>query len=355
MALRLAQVGAGLARLRALRRRARPLDALPWLDAWRDDVAPHAAFLLSDEVDTPATFGLRRPVVLLPPVFETMGRDRQEAIALHELLHARRGDWPALVAEELLKAGLFFHPVVHWLVGRVRLAREQTVDAEVVRRLGARQAYLDSLVEVARIAARARAVPAAPFLRESHLRERVELLLKEVSMSRFRTAAHLGLTAVALVLAVSWATATVPLQAAVTGADPTAAAEQAKAPGAKVALADKVTAPGEPKIVHKVDPVYPADARTEGVQGIFLIDVMIGKDGAIKNARVAASAPTSERLSEMKAAKGPAKWTPAAQEGDARLAKAALEAVGQWRYEPMLKDGKPIDVEATLTVNFKLQ
>ena len=213
-ALRLAQVGAGLARLRALRRRARPLDAPPWLDAWRDDVAPHAAFLLSDEVDTPATFGLRRPVVLLPPVFETMGRDRQEAIALHELLHARRGDWPALVAEELLKAGLFFHPVVHWLVGRVRLAREQTVDAEVVRRLGARQAYLDSLVEVARIAARARAVPAAPFLRESHLRERVELLLKEVSMSRFRTAAHLGLTAVALVLAVSWATATVPLQAA---------------------------------------------------------------------------------------------------------------------------------------------
>ena len=57
----------------------------------------------------------------------------------------------------------------------------------------------------------------------------------------------------------------------------------------------------------------------------------------------------------MKAAKGPAKWTPAALEGDARLAKAALEAVGQWRYEPMLKDGKPVDVEATLTVNFKLQ
>ena len=82
---------------------------------------------------------------------------------------------------------------------------------------------------------------------------------------------------------------------------------------------------------------------------------MIGKDGAIKNARVAASAPTSERLSEIKAAKGPAKWTSAAQEGDARLAKAALEAVGQWRYEPMLKDGKPVDAEATLTVNFKLQ
>jgi protein TonB len=110
-----------------------------------------------------------------------------------------------------------------------------------------------------------------------------------------------------------------------------------------------------PRLVHKVDPVYPADAKTEGVQGIFLIDVMIGKDGAITDARVAASAPTPERLSEMKAAKGPAKWTPAALEGDARLAKAALEAVRQWRYEPMLKDGKPVDAEATLTVKFKLQ
>jgi beta-lactamase regulating signal transducer with metallopeptidase domain len=339
VALRLARVGAGLARLRTLRRRARPLDTPPWLVSRRDDVAPQAAFLLSDDVDTPATFGLRRPVVLLPPVFETMERDRQEAIALHELVHARRADWPALVVEELLKAGLFFHPVVHWLVGRVRLAREQTVDAEVVRRLGGRQAYLDSLVEVARLAARARAVPAAPFLRESHLRERVDLLLKEVSMSRIRTATHLGLTAVALVLAVSWAAAAVPLQAA-----------KAAAPAATVALEDRVSAPGEPKLVRQVRPVYPAGARTEGVQGLFVIDLVIGKDGAIREAHVAVSAPTVERLEELE----PKKGTPAALEGDSRLAAAALDAVKQWRYEPILEDGKPVAFKATVTVNFKL-
>ena len=147
-------MGAGLVRLRSLRRDARPLDAPPWLLALRDEVAPRARFLLSDEAGTPATFGLRRPVVLLPPVFESMGRERQEAIALHELVHARRADWLALMAEEVLKAVLFFHPAVHWLVGRVRLAREQTVDAAVVRRLGGREAYLESLVEVARLAAR---------------------------------------------------------------------------------------------------------------------------------------------------------------------------------------------------------
>ena len=337
-AFRLSRVGVGLGRLRSLRRRARPLEAPPWLRALRDDVAPRACFLLSDETSTPATFGLRRPVVLLPPVFHSMGCEAQAAVALHELVHARRADWLALVLEDALKAALFFHPAVHWLVGRIRLAREQTVDAGVVRHLGGREAYLESLVEVARFAAHARAVPAAPFLRESHLRERVDLLLKEVLMSRVRTVAHVGLTAAAIVLAVSWAASAVPLQTA------------RPAPEAKIAISDEVKAPSEPKLVHQVRPAYPPDAKTEGVEGVFVIDLVIGKDGAIQEAHVAASAPTVERLKELEAKKG----TPAATEGDKRLAEAALAAVKQWRYAPILKDGKPVDFKATVTVNFKL-
>jgi hypothetical protein len=339
VAFGLARMGVGLGRLRSLRRRARPLDGPPWLLALRDEVAPPARFFLSDDAGTPATFGLRRPIVLLPRAFASMDREGQAAVVLHELLHARRADWAALMLEELLKAALFFHPAVHWLVGRVRLAREQTVDAAVVRRLGGREVYLETLVEVARSAAHARAVPAAPFLRESHLRERVDLLLREVSMSRLRTLAHVGLTAAALVLAVSWAASAVPLQSA-----------KPAAPNASIAIQDSVTAPGEPKLVHQVRPAYPPDAKKEKVQGLFQIDVVIGKDGAIKEARVVVSAPTAERLEALE----PKKGTPAAQEGDARLAAAALDAVKQWRYAPILKDGKPVEFKATVTVNFTL-
>jgi bla regulator protein BlaR1 len=244
------------------------------------------------------------------------------------------------MVEELLKAVLFFHPAVHWLVGRVRLAREQTVDAAVVRRLGGREAYLESLVEVARFAAHARAVPAALFLRESHLRERVDLLLKEVSMSRLRTLAHVALTAVAILLAVSWVASAVPLQSA----------KPAVPDAAKIAIEDKVTAPGEPKLVHQVKPAYPPDAKAEKVEGIFIIDLVIAKDGAIKDAHVVASAPTPERLKELE----PKKGTPAATEGDKRLAEAALTAVKQWQYAPILKGGKPVEFKATVTVNFRL-
>jgi beta-lactamase regulating signal transducer with metallopeptidase domain len=337
--LRLLRIGVGLARLRSLQRRARHLDAPAWLCALRDEVLPRARLLVSEETSTPATFGLRRPVVLLPPVFRSMGRTRQEAIVLHELEHARRADWLALVLEDVLKGVFFFHPAVHWLVGRVRLAREQTVDAAVVRRLGGRQAYLESLVEVARFASHARAIPVALFLRESHLRERVDLLLKEVPMSRLRTLAHVGLTAIALVLAVSLAASAVPLQTT-----------KPAPPAAKIAISDEVKAPAELKLVHQVKPVYPQDAAKESVQGLFVIDVVIGKDGAIKEAHVAASAPTVERLKELQ----PKKGEPAAIEGDVRLAAAALDAVKQWRYEPILVGGKPADFKATVTVNFKL-
>jgi hypothetical protein len=272
--------------------------------------------------------------VVLPTTFLSMEKERQEAIALHELLHARRGDWLPLMFEELLKAAFFFHPAVHWLVSRVRLAREQTVDAAVVARLGGRETYVESLVEVAKFAARARAVPAAPFFRESHLRERVDLLLKEVTMSHVRTLVHLSLTGAALVLVAAAAVSAVPLQRA--------ALSPALPP-------DKTAAP-EPKVVHKPSPTYPPEAKADKVEGIFLIDVIIGKDGVIRDARVTTSAPTLERLKALEGRTGAASL-----EGDERLATAALEAVKQWRYEPTIRDGQAVEARLTVTIRFRLE
>ncbi len=338
--LQLGRLGLGLVRLRRIARAARPFAAGAWLRELRNRTAPAATLVLSDHAAAPATFGLRRPTILLPTSFPAMAREKQQAIALHELLHVRRRDWSLQLLEELVRAVAFFHPAVHWLVARVRLAREQCVDAEVVSRLGGREAYLEALVEVARDAARARAVPAAPFLRESHLRERVDLLLKEVSMSPARTTAHLALTAGALVLATAWVASALPLQAAQT-AEPSQA---------KVSLKDEVTGPAEPKLVHRVNPAYPAEAKAEKVEGIFQIEARIGKAGAIEAAQVVASAPTPDRLKQVAANKG----TPAALEGDGRLAEAALAAVRQWRYAPVVKDGRAVEAKITITVAFKL-
>jgi outer membrane biosynthesis protein TonB len=103
-----------------------------------------------------------------------------------------------------------------------------------------------------------------------------------------------------------------------------------------------------------VNPAYPADAKTGNVQGIFVLGVVIGKDGHIRDARVIGSAPTVDRMKELGWEPGK-KGAPAVLEGDQRLGQAALDAVKQWRYEPVVVDGKPVDFEATVTVNFKLQ
>ena len=88
--------------------------------------------LLSDDVVSPVTFGIRRPTVLLPRGFLDLAPGAQQAIVCHEALHVRRKDWGFTVAEEIVRALLWFHPAVWWLLGQLQLAREQAVDSAVV-------------------------------------------------------------------------------------------------------------------------------------------------------------------------------------------------------------------------------
>jgi BlaR1 peptidase M56 len=173
-------------------------------------VAAPAEFRLSAEVDSPVTFGLVAPVVLLPERFRTLDARFQSAIACHELLHVRRRDWAHHLGEEVLRAVFWFHPAIAWLVSRVRLAREQIVDLEVVRLTEARKPYLESLLEFTNRSP-ITAIPAPPFLAERQLVERMALMLKEIRMSRKRLMASLVAISCCLVLVIALAAWTFPL------------------------------------------------------------------------------------------------------------------------------------------------
>jgi outer membrane biosynthesis protein TonB len=103
--------------------------------------------------------------------------------------------------------------------------------------------------------------------------------------------------------------------------------------------------------MHKVNPTYPNDAKEEGAQGIFLLAVTIDEKGHISAAEVVVSTPAIDYDGDLLEKRG----APGALAGDERLARAAIEAVRQWRYEPVLdEDGKPTVVDAILTVKFAL-
>ena len=142
-----------------------------------------------------------------------MNTQFQATIACHELLHVRRHDWTHHLAEEVLRAAFWFHPAIAWLIARVRLAREQVVDLEVIRLTQERKPYLEALLEFATGRSRTAAIPAPPFLVERQLVERVSLMLKEVRMSRSRLIASLMATACCIALAAALAVLAFPLKA----------------------------------------------------------------------------------------------------------------------------------------------
>jgi protein TonB len=81
-------------------------------------------------------------------------------------------------------------------------------------------------------------------------------------------------------------------------------------------------------LIHKVQPAYPPLARQARIQGIVVLQALIGKDGAIQNLHVVSGHPM--------------------------LTGAALDAVKQWRYKPYYLNGEPVEVETTINVNFTL-
>jgi beta-lactamase regulating signal transducer with metallopeptidase domain len=218
IAARFVMLALGLLRLRQFRQASSPISSLAEsaavLEEMRVRVNTSTEFRLSADVDSPVTFGFAAPVVLLPKRFSSLDTRFQAAIACHELLHVRRRDWAHHLFEEILRAVFWFHPAFAWLIARVRLAREQVVDLEVVRLTNARKPYLEALLAFTTSHARTAPIPAPPFLAERQLAERVTLMLKEVRMSRTRLLASLTAISFCIALAIVLAVWAFPLKAA---------------------------------------------------------------------------------------------------------------------------------------------
>ena len=83
-----------------------------------------------------------------------------------------------------------------------------------------------------------------------------------------------------------------------------------------------------PARIKDVAPVYPEIARRARVQGVVILEAIIGVDGRVEQARVLRSVPL--------------------------LDQAAVNAVQSWEYTPTLLDGRPVPIIMTVTVNFRL-
>ncbi len=106
-----------------------------------DPLVQKARFFVSSEISTPTMFGGLRPTVLVPEAFNHLSSSEQEAVLCHELVHVKRRDWFAVLAEEGLRIVFWFHPLVWVVLRKISLSREEVVDREVVRVLASRRGY----------------------------------------------------------------------------------------------------------------------------------------------------------------------------------------------------------------------
>lgn len=180
---RLVWLALGAMRLRRLRRRA--TDAAIGFDDLKSAIGTAPPILWSSDVGHPVTFGVFRPVILLPAAIKAIDLPAQRAIVAHELHHVRRRDWCWVIAEEIVRSVFWFHPAMWWLVSRVQLARETVVDELSILATNARRTYLDTLLAFADDTG----LTSSPaFSARRHLFHRVMLLSKEGGMSSFRIA-----------------------------------------------------------------------------------------------------------------------------------------------------------------------
>ena len=122
---------------------------------------------------------------------------------------------------------------------------------------------------------------------------------------------------------------TVKGTAAATGSlAPAVRPERAAVPAERIRVGGNVQAT---RIVRQVRPVYPEALKSQGITGTVMLRAVISVTGEPLNVEVVNTAVNYG------------------------LAQAALEAVRQWRYQPSLLNGQPVEVPTTIQVVFELE
>lgn len=146
----------GWIRVHRLRQRAEPVRDRAWRELL--DSASHAVgleqevtLLQSPSADVPMTWGILRPVVLLPSCSVSWPTEQRRAVLLHEMAHVARRDCLVQTLAEIACALYWFHPLTWFAVRRLRVEREQACDDHVLSTGESAAAYATHLLEVARL------------------------------------------------------------------------------------------------------------------------------------------------------------------------------------------------------------
>ena len=407
----------GLARLRWLRASSSRVKDGPWHRLCADlsrscGLNRSVDLLLGPRPGLVATWGWRRPAVMLPASAAEWSAERMRIVLLHELAHACRGDWMLQMAAEGLRCLWWFNPLA-WMV-RARLHRESehAADDLVLARGVSPDIYATHLVELAREVRKHRRtwLPAPAMARPSHLKRRLSAMLSShtnrrplTRLDRFGSLSVLVLASMVVTglqvgpvsasrSAESAGSAVEQEQPAAPSSERRAALAAAVAAAVEVAVASR-SAESAGSAVEQEQPAGPSSERLaelvtraatlqEQLQAVLdELQAVLGDSdraaaGSTEPIRVGRGGVRAPTVVQRVPPVYPPEARTARVEGivvlEATISttgevsavevlrsvplldEAAAAAVEQWRYEPVLVDGEPVPVVMMVSINFQL-
>ena len=110
------------------------------------------------------------------------------------------------------------------------------------------------------------------------------------------------------------------------GHGPVVSVAAAKTPAERVRISSGVS---QGMLIAPIRPVYPMIAKAAGVEDSVVVEAVISRDGRIESLHVVSGPPM--------------------------LQNAAMDAIREARYRPFQLNGKPIEVQTCITVNFRMR
>jgi len=262
--------------------------------------------LTSGQVSTPLTWGVFRPVILLPDYALDWPVEKRDWAIRHEQAHIARKDWLWQIFAQAMTCVFWFHPLVWLAASRLRNEAEHAADNAVLGAGADAADYASQLVEVARQLQTASLLAGVSMVRTPVLEDRVTSILNSTLRRRpAGWAARLGIVAASLALLLPLA-----------------------------AYQNEVYKSGEPgltmpSVASRVEPVYTQEAKDAKIQGTVAVGLEVNAEGKAQNMYIIRSL-------------------------DKGLDENAMAAIRQWTFKPGEKDGKAVTVAATIEVNFRL-
>ena len=430
------RLAAGLARLAWVSAHAKPIFDEDWmrtvfkLSQFHRLARSVRLLQCGSSLAMPLTWGIFRPVIVLPSDATDWPEDRRRIVLSHELAHIARNDWLLQICAELTRAIYWFHPLVWLAAAQLRQESERACDDSVLNSGVDPSHYANQLLELARTLKNAHRgwSTALAIARPTNLERRfIAMLNPNLNRERVSRKTRLlaRIAAVCLLLPVAalrlpgqnlsgkftgtifdisdatvpnativmtnhkantvdmttsdaegnfvfkalpageyemkvlkpgFATYLAPQVVLEPGRDlalnaklqmgvltdtvdveyrgqPNALKAQAEGSTESTASSKRIRIGGNvqaAKVITKVQPIYPESAKAAGAQGSVLLHVIVSKDGRPLSLQVLNSQINPD------------------------LARAAVEAVSQWRYQPTLLNGEPVEIDSTIQVKFTL-